>query len=337
MKFIDETKIRVKAGDGGSGCLSFRREKFIPFGGPDGGDGGNGGSIYLTAVLNLNTLVDFRHKKTHEAGRGANGSGRQRNGKQGDNLVLSVPVGTVIYDDDTNELIADLNEVATTVCVAKGGAHGLGNLRFKSSTNRSPRRHTLGKPGEERNLRLELKLTADVGLVGLPNAGKSTLVRSVSAAKPKVADYPFTTLQPSLGVVKVGDYHSFVIADIPGLIDGAAKGAGLGIKFLKHLSRTSILIHLVDLASQNETEIIAAITIIANELASFSDSLAKKERWLVFNKTDLLDQTASQLKADKIIEQLNWQGKVFSISAVKKLGTRELCNKLYERFLQLKE
>ena len=289
MKFVDEVTIRVKAGDGGNGCVSFRREKYIEFGGPNGGDGGDGGDVYLVAERNLNTLVDFRHERYYEAQRGENGMGNQMTGKRGDDKEISVPVGTVVYDDETGELIGDLTEPEQKLLVAKGGWHGLGNLRYKSSTNRAPRQCKPGTPGELRTLRMELKLLADVGLLGLPNAGKSTLISAVSAARPKIADYPFTTLYPNLGVVRVGALQSFVMADIPGLIEGAAEGAGLGIQFLRHLSRTSLLLHVVDVAPMaEENEPVRAVRTIEAELEKYSDELAKYPRWLVLNKIDVL-------------------------------------------------
>lgn len=333
MKFVDEAKITVKAGSGGDGCLSFRREKFAPFGGPDGGDGGSGGSIFFVTNQNLNTLVDFRFRKLFEAERGQDGMGSQCTGKEGDDLIIQVPVGTLIYDADTDELIADLNAPKQKLCVAKGGFHGFGNLYFKSSTNRAPRKITKGKLGEERNLRLELKLLADVGLLGLPNAGKSTLIRAVSAARPKVADYPFTTLYPNLGVVRIDSEHSFVVADIPGIIDGASEGAGLGIQFLKHLTRTSILLHLVDIAPLDGSDPVVAATTIIQEVKRFSEELAKKECWLVFNKIDRLPQAELPSKIKDLTKRLKWQGKVFQIAAIKKLGTKELCYKLNEHFV----
>ena len=330
MKFVDEVKIKVKAGDGGNGCISFRREKFAPFGGPNGGDGGIGGSIFFVADRNLNTLVDFRFKKKFEAQRGQDGMGTQCTGRNGEDLYVPVPVGTLIYNDETDEIIADLTHDQQQVCVAQGGFHGFGNLYFKTSTNRAPRKSTEGKPGEEFELRLELKLLADVGLLGLPNAGKSTFIRSVSAAKPKVADYPFTTLYPNLGVVRVDDERSFVIADIPGLVEGAAEGAGLGIQFLKHLSRTSILLHLVDIDPPDGVDPVVSAKIIIKELKKFSPELAKKDRWLVLNKIDLLDEAEIAARKQDIVTRLKWKGKVFVISAIKKLGTQELCYKLMD-------
>lgn len=321
MKFIDEAKIRVEAGDGGNGCCSFLRLKFMPNGGPDGGDGGDGGSVYMRADEGINTLVDYRYTRLHQAKNGEKGRGRECSGKAGADLTLRVPVGTVIYDDDTDEMIADLTEHNQVVCVAKGGAHGVGNARFKSSINRSPRRTIPGAPGEKRNLRLELKVLADVGLVGMPNAGKSTLIRAVSAARPKVADYPFTTLHPNLGVVRVSRYRSFVMADIPGLIEGAAEGAGLGIRFLKHVSRTLLLFHVVDIAPPDESDPVKHVKAIAKELEKFSPELAAKERWLVLNKTDLLPEKEAEKLCKDIVKRLRWKGKVFKISGLSHEGT----------------
>lgn len=287
MKFVDEAKIRVEAGDGGDGCCSFRREKFIPKGGPDGGDGGDGGSVYLIVDQGLNTLVDFRHSRLYRAKNGRGGMGRQKAGKKSDDLWIKVPVGTLIYDDDTDELIGDLIDKKQTLLVAQGGFHGLGNARFKSSVNRAPRQISQGTDGDKRNLRLELQVLADVGLLGLPNAGKSSFIRAVSASTPKVADYPFTTTYPILGVVRVASSNSFVIADIPGLIEGAADGIGLGIGFLKHLSRTNLLLHIVD-ASLGAAQVLKNIQIIETELQRYDQSLYEKTRWLVLNKSDLL-------------------------------------------------
>jgi len=335
MKFVDEAIIHVEAGDGGNGCMSFRREKFIPFGGPDGGDGGDGGSVYLQANPNINTLVDFRYQRHHRAQRGENGMGSQCTGAKGRDLIISVPVGTMVFDVDTEEEISDLTHIDQTACVAKGGFHGLGNLRFKSSTNRAPRKTTSGTPGEHRQLRLELKLLADVGLLGLPNAGKSSFIRAVSAAHPKVADYPFTTLHPELGVVRVDDQRSFVIADIPGLIEGAAEGAGLGIQFLKHLMRTRVLLHLVDIAPNDGSDPIANIRTIEKELEKYSPELAKKERWLVLNKIDLLNPDEVAERAQAIVKKLKWKKPVFQISALKKEGTKLLCYELMEKLVEI--
>jgi len=336
MKFVDEVKIKVVAGSGGNGCMSFRREKFAPFGGPNGGDGGNGGSIFFVTDRNLNTLVDFRFKKLFEAQRGQDGMGTQCTGRNGDDLIVRVPVGTLVYDANTDELIVDLTKDEQKICIAKGGFHGFGNLHFKTSTNRAPRKTTEGKPGEEHELRLELKLLADVGLLGLPNAGKSTFIRSVSAARPKVADYPFTTLYPNLGVVRVDAERSFVVADIPGLVEGAAEGAGLGIQFLKHLSRTSILLHLVDIAPAGGGDPVVAVKAIAREIKKFSPELAKKDRWLVLNKIDLLSKEELKEKVNDIVKRLKWKGKVFQISAIKKIGTQELCYKLMDHIAKQK-
>lgn len=335
MKFVDEAEIRVHAGKGGDGCLSFRREKFVPFGGPNGGDGGDGGSVYLVADSNLNTLVDFRYQRVFHAENGQSGMGSECTGKSGDDLYIKVPVGTLIYDVDTEECLGDLVTAGETLCVAKGGFHGLGNTRFKSSVNRAPRQTTKGTPGEARRLRLELKLLADVGLLGLPNAGKSTLIRAVSAAKPKVADYPFTTLHPNLGVVRVGQYRSFVIADIPGLIEGAAEGAGLGIQFLKHLMRTRVLLHVLDVAPIDGEDPIESAQAIVGELQKFSPELAEKERWLVLNKIDLLNPDEVDAVCDRVIKGLDWHGPVFKIAALEKEGTQELCYRVMERLEEL--
>lgn len=328
MKFIDEAKIFVQAGKGGDGCLSFRREKFIPFGGPNGGDGGDGGSVFLEADPNLNTLINFRYQRQFRAESGQKGGGTDCTGKSGEDLILKVPVGTNIIDENTEELIGDLTEAHQRILVAQGGFHGLGNARFKSSTNRTPRQTTKGTLGEERELKLSLKVLADVGLLGLPNAGKSTFIRAVSAATPKVADYPFTTLHPHLGVVRLGVDQSFVIADIPGLIEGAAEGAGLGIRFLKHLERTKILLHLVDIAPLDETDPLVAIQQIEHELQKYNDTLAKKPRWLVFNKIDLMPQKEADKICSNLLKRLKWKGPHFKISAAKREGTMEVCQKL---------
>jgi GTP-binding protein len=284
MKFVDEAIIKVQAGDGGNGCISFRREKFIPFGGPDGGDGGYGGSVWLVADEGLNTLVDFRHQRSFKAKRGENGMGSQMYGKGGEDTVIRVPVGTMVTNVDTDEVIGDLTRHGQRMLVAQGGKGGLGNIHFKSSVNRAPRKATPGTPGDVRELKLELRLLADVGLLGFPNAGKSTFIRAVSAATPRVADYPFTTLHPNLGVVSLGTDQSFVIADIPGLIEGAADGAGLGIQFLRHVARTSLLLHLVDIAPIDDTDVVAQVRAIENELAKFNPELLERPRWLVLNK-----------------------------------------------------
>lgn len=304
MKFIDEALIRVEAGDGGNGCVSFRREKFIPKGGPDGGDGGDGGDVYLVADENLNTLIDYRFEKRFAAQRGENGRSADCTGRRGKDITLRVPVGTRAIDSDTREVLGDLTRHGARMLVAKGGYHGLGNTRFKSSVNRAPRQKTMGTPGEKRDLQLELMLLADVGMLGLPNAGKSTFIRAVSAAKPKVADYPFTTLVPSLGVARVGADRSFVVADIPGLIEGAAEGAGLGIRFLKHLERCRVLIHLVDIAPIDGTDPADNIGIIESELFQYSEALADKPTWLVFNKIDTMSEAEAQELAGEIAERL---------------------------------
>ncbi|EKD55381.1 MAG: hypothetical protein ACD_60C00012G0006 [uncultured bacterium] len=321
MKFIDEAKISVQAGDGGNGCCSFLRLKFMPNGGPDGGDGGDGGSIFLLADEGINTLIDYRYTKAFQAVNGEKGRGRNCSGKAGGDLVLRVPVGTMIYDQDTDELMGDLIHHGQRMCVAQGGAHGIGNARFKSSINRSPRRTIPGRPGEKRNLRLELKVLADVGLVGMPNAGKSTLIHAISAARPKVADYPFTTLHPNLGVVRVSQHRSFVVADIPGLIKGAAEGAGLGIRFLKHVMRTRLLFHMVDVAPLDETDPVEIVRAITEELQKFSPELYAKERWLVLNKIDLLPEDIANVYCDDIVKRLQWTGKVFKISGLSHKGT----------------
>ena len=326
MKFVDEATLKVQAGNGGRGCVSFRREKFVPFGGPDGGDGGDGGSVYLRAQEGINTLADFRILRTYRAAHGDAGSSRDCTGRGGADLTIPVPVGTVVQDVETQEVIGDLTSAGQAVLVAKGGRGGWGNTRFKSSTNRSPRQHGSGIPGEKRTLALELKLIADVGLLGLPNAGKSTLIRAVSAAKPKVADYPFTTLYPNLGVVSVGEHRSFVMADIPGLIEGAAEGAGLGIRFLKHLQRTRLLLHLLDIAPPDPAaDPVKDARAIVAELKKFSPELAKKDRWLVLNKIDLLEGEALEERCREIIRRLRWKGPVHRISGVTGQGTRELC------------
>jgi GTP-binding protein len=325
MKFVDEASIRVFAGNGGSGCLSFRREKYIPRGGPDGGDGGDGGSVVMEADGALNTMVDYRFQRSYRAQNGEPGRGQNRTGKSGEDLVLPVPVGTTILDEDTGEMLGDLSEPGQRLVVARGGFHGLGNTRFKSSTNRAPRQTTGGSEGEQRNLKLELKVLADVGLLGLPNAGKSTFIRAVSSATPKVADYPFTTLVPNLGVVKVEAHRSFVVADIPGLIEGASAGAGLGIRFLKHLTRNRILLHLVDVAPFDDSEPAAAALAIVRELERFSPALAARERWLVLNKSDLLDAETLAARRAAVVEALAWRGPVYTIAAVNGDGTAALC------------
>lgn len=315
MKFIDEALIRIEAGDGGNGCVSFRREKYIPKGGPDGGDGGDGGDVYLIADENLNTLIDYRFEKRFAAERGENGRSANCTGHRGKDITLRVPVGTRAIDNDTKEVLGDLTQHGAKMLVAKGGYHGLGNTRFKSSVNRAPRQKTMGTPGEKRDVQLELMLLADVGMLGLPNAGKSTFIRAVSAAKPKVADYPFTTLVPSLGVARIDANRSFVVADIPGLIEGASDGAGLGIRFLKHLERCRVLIHLVDIAPIDESDPADNIAIIESELLQYSEKLADKPRWLVFNKIDVIGEDEAAERAKTIVERLGWEEDYYLISA----------------------
>lgn len=325
MKFVDEATISVQAGNGGHGCLSFRREKFIEKGGPDGGDGGHGGNVFLVANEAINTLADFRVARKFKAENGQPGAGRNKTGKSGEDLEVIVPCGTVVHEIDTDELLGDLTETGQRMMVAEAGRAGLGNTRFKSSINRAPRKTTQGTPGEKRHLRLELMLLADVGLVGLPNAGKSTLIRAMSAARPKVADYPFTTLHPNLGVVSVGPLQSFVMADVPGLIEGAAEGAGLGIQFLKHLQRTKLLLHLVDIAPVDpDADPVKGFRAIEQELVRFSKELSEKPRWLVLNKTDLLtDEDVGRVRRE-LLGQLGWDGPVFETSAVSGDGTEKL-------------
>jgi GTP-binding protein len=325
MKFVDEAVIRVEAGAGGNGALSFRREKFIPRGGPDGGDGGHGGSIYLIGQEGLNTLADFRHTRVFRAEKGAKGGGSRCTGKSGKDLYIQIPLGTRVVDAEAEELIGEITRNGESLLVAHGGKAGIGNTRFKSSTNRTPRRTTPGKPGEQRELALELQVLADVGLLGMPNAGKSTLLRAVSQARPKVADYPFTTLHPHLGVVRAGELRSFVMADIPGLIEGAAEGAGLGHQFLRHLSRTRILLHLVDMAPlEPDADPVARIKAIEAELKKFSPQLAKRERWLVLNKMDLLPVAEREPMVSRMLKKLKWKRPVYRITAIRGEGCREL-------------
>ncbi len=325
MRFVDEAEIRVEAGNGGNGCVGFRREKYIPFGGPDGGDGGDGGSVYLVATDNLNTLADFRFHSVHRAEHGHNGSGGNCTGKAGTDCIVPVPTGTLVADAETGEQIGDLTKPGNRLLVAKGGFHGLGNTRFKSSTNRAPRQSTPGKPGEHRLLHLELNLIADVGLLGMPNAGKSSLIRTVSSARPKVADYPFTTLHPNLGVVRVDPMRSFVLADVPGIIEGASTGAGLGVQFLKHLSRTRLLLHMVDIEPYETLEepVVAAKKVI-EELKQWNRGLADKPRWLILNKIDRLAPDAVEQRCRTIVSELQWRGPVFRISAIKGDGVKKL-------------
>jgi GTP-binding protein len=338
MKFIDEAKIEVHAGDGGNGSASFRREKYIDKGGPNGGDGGRGGSIYAIADRNINTLVDYRFARIHRAEKGENGQGSDCYGKGGEDMVLRVPVGTVITDFNTNEIIADLARDGEKALIAKGGKGGLGNLHFKSSTNRAPRQFTHGELGEVRELKLELKVLADVGLLGMPNAGKSTFIRAVSAAKPKVADYPFTTLHPNLGVVRVEHDKSFVIADIPGLIEGAAEGAGLGHQFLRHLARTRLLLHLVDIAPYDETaNPVAEAHAIVNELKKYDESLYQKPRWLLLNKMDMLPADERDQYRQQFLKDFGWDGKCFIISALTGEGCKEVVYAIMEFLDQNRE
>lgn len=337
MKFVDEAEILVEAGKGGNGCMSFHREKYVEKGGPDGGDGGDGGSIWLVADQALNTLVDFRFQPRYRAVSGEQGRSRNCTGAGGPDLEVRVPVGTTVYAVETEELMGDLTSPGQRLLVASGGRHGLGNTRFKSSTNRAPRKTTKGKPGETRRLLLQLKVVADVGLLGLPNAGKSTLIRAVSSATPKVADYPFTTLVPNLGVVRVGDESSFVMADIPGLIEGAAEGAGLGIRFLKHLARTRILLHLVDIAPVDGSDPAESAGAITRELENFSPVLAEKPRWLVFNKIDLLTEAEADAVCKRVTDRLGWEGPAYRISAVAGRGTRALCDALMQAIITDKE
>lgn len=325
MKFIDEAVIEVHAGNGGNGVASFRREKFIPRGGPDGGDGGRGGSIYAVADHNINTLIDYRYARIHRARRGENGHGADKYGRGADDITLRTPVGTLVVDADTGETLADLAVDGAKALLAKGGKGGLGNIHFKSSTNRAPRQCTPGEEGESRKLRLELRVLADVGLLGLPNAGKSTLVRAVSAARPKVADYPFTTLAPSLGVVRTDAQRSFVIADIPGLIEGAAEGAGLGHQFLRHLQRTRLLFHVIDVRPPDpDADPVADARAIINELKCYDESLYVRERWLVINKIDLVEPAQREKMVKKLVKALKWKGPVFAIAAITGEGCRAL-------------
>lgn len=325
MRFVDEAEVRVEAGDGGNGTIGFRREKYIPMGGPDGGDGGDGGSVYLIAAENVNTLVDFRYHAVHRAQRGQNGMSRNCTGRKGEDCYVPVPLGTLVSDAETGEVIGDLTEIGQTLLVAQGGFHGLGNTRFKSSINRAPQKASKGSEGEHRRLDLELTLIADVGLLGMPNAGKSSLIRSVSAATPKVADYPFTTLHPNLGVVRVDDLRSFVIADIPGVIEGAAEGAGLGLQFLKHLLRTGLLLHLIDVEPYESMESpVQAAKKIIHEVEKWSDDLAAKPRWLVLNKIDRLPADEVDQRCQAIVDELEWTGPVFKVAAINGAGTREL-------------
>lgn len=328
MKFVDEASISVRAGNGGSGCMSFRREKYIAKGGPNGGDGGDGGSVYLVADDSLNTLVDYRYTRSFQAQNGEPGRGSNCTGRSGEDLLLPVPVGTSVIDDETGEVVGDLLEPEARLKVAQGGWHGLGNTRFKSSVNRAPRQTSPGSEGEVRQLKLELKVLADVGMLGLPNAGKSTFIRAVSAAQPKVADYPFTTMVPSLGVVKVNRHRSFVVADIPGLIEGASEGAGLGIRFLKHLTRCRVLVHLLDACPVDGSDPVDNAQSIIRELQRFSATLAERERWLVLNKVDLLEPAELDSLKGRLQQALNWSGVIYAVSSINKTGTEQLCGDL---------
>lgn len=337
MKFVDEANLRVEAGDGGNGCMSFRREKYIPFGGPDGGDGGDGGSVYLVADHNLNTLSDYRVNRVFKGQRGGNGAGSNRTGAKGVDKELFVPAGTLCFERDTGELIGDLVTNGQRVTVAKGGFHGLGNARFKSSTNRAPRRFTEGTPGEQRNLRLELKMLAEVGLLGMPNAGKSTLLSSLSSARPKIADYPFTTLDPQVGVVDVGPLRSFTMVDLPGLIEGAADGIGLGHRFLRHVQRTRLLLHVVDMLPVDGSDIVENVRMISDELVKFSPALAERARWLVFNKNDLMSETQAQELCDQVTKDLDWQAPVYRISALNPGSLRPLVGAAIDHLEAMRE
>ena len=328
MKFVDEATIEVSAGKGGNGCVSFRREKFVPKGGPDGGDGGDGGSVLLEGDDALNTMIDYRYTRRFRADNGEAGRGRNCSGKSGADLILPVPLGTTVLDEDSGEVLGDIREAGERLLVAQGGFHGLGNTRYKSSVNRAPRQSSPGTEGESRKLKLELKVLADVGLLGLPNAGKSTFIRAVSAATPKVADYPFTTLIPSLGVVKVDAHRSFVVADIPGLIEGASEGAGLGIRFLKHLTRNRVLLHLVDVAPIDGSDPAEAACAVIRELERFSPTLAARPRWLVLNKIDLLSVAEIAACRERVVAALDWEGPVYEISAVSGQHTSALCGDL---------
>jgi GTPase len=336
MKFVDEAVIAVEAGHGGRGAIGFRREKFVPFGGPDGGDGGDGADVYLVGTAGINTLADFRYRRTFRGPNGTPGSGQECTGACGVDVEVPVPIGTVVVDIDTEEQLGDVIGLGQRLLVAKGGKGGWGNTRFKSSTNRTPRKAMPGLPGEKRQLRLELKVMADVGLLGFPNAGKSTLIRAVSAAKPKVADYPFTTLHPNLGVVSVGIHRSFVMADIPGLIEGAAEGAGLGIRFLKHLQRTRVLLHLIDIVPPDpDADPVRDARAIVSELKKFNADLVKKERWLVLNKVDLLPAAEAEKLCQDIVRRLRWKGPVYRISGLARQGTELLCQDIMKRLEQL--
>ena len=330
MKFVDEATIDIAAGNGGAGCMSFRREKFIPFGGPNGGDGGKGGSVYAVADRNLNTLIDFRYARRHEARNGEAGRGSDQYGAAAEDIVLRMPVGTIVRDFETDEVIAELLEPDVKVLLAKGGDGGFGNLHFKSSTNRAPRQKTPGWPGEQKKLKLELRVLADVGLLGLPNAGKSTLITAISNARPKIADYPFTTLHPNLGVVRAGPERSFVVADLPGLIEGAADGAGLGHLFLRHLQRTRLLLHVVDIAPFDGGDPVALAKGIVKELRKYDESLYDKPRWIVLNKLDMVPEEERAARVKDFVRRMRWKGPVFSISALAHDGLAGMVQAIYE-------
>lgn len=337
MKFVDEATIDIAAGDGGNGCMSFRREKFIPFGGPNGGDGGRGGSVYAVGDRNLNTLIDYRYARRHEARRGENGRGSDQFGAAAEDIVLRMPMGTIVTNADTDQVIAELLVPDEKVLLAKGGDGGFGNLHFKTSTNRAPRQKTPGWPGEQFRLRLELRVLADVGLLGMPNAGKSTLIAAISNAKPKIADYPFTTLHPNLGVVRVAPEQSFVVADIPGLIEGAAEGAGLGHLFLRHLQRTHLLLHLVDFAPFDESvDPVTQAKAIVKELKKYDASLYEKPRWVVLNKLDMVPEEDRRRRVDDFVKRFKWKGPVFQISALTREGCEPLIRAIYEHVAKLK-
>ena len=337
MKFVDEATIDVVAGDGGNGCMSFRREKFLPFGGPNGGDGGRGGSVYAMGDRNLNTLIDFRYARRHEARRGENGRGSDQFGAAADDIILRVPMGTLITDTETDQVIAELLVADEKVLIVKGGDGGFGNLHFKTSTNRAPRQKTPGWPGEQKKLRLELKVLADVGLLGMPNAGKSSLITAISNARPKIADYPFTTLHPNLGVVRVGPEQSFVVADIPGLIEGASEGAGLGHLFLRHLQRTHLLLHLVDFAPFDDSvDPVAQAKAIVAELKKYDKALHDKPRWLVLNKLDMVPVEERESRVKDFVKRFKWKGPVFQISALTREGCEPLTRAIYKHVAALK-
>ena len=337
MKFVDEAVVYVEAGKGGNGCQSFRREKYVEFGGPDGGNGGNGGNLYVKAQCSVNTLIDYRYTRQYKAKNGEAGSGANCTGKTGEDLFLIVPIGTVVYDVDSEDLIGEVVAEDEVLLVAQGGQRGLGNACFKSSTNRAPRKTTKGEEGESRSIRLELKLLADVGLLGMPNAGKSTLISAVSAAKPKIADYPFTTMYPNLGVIRVANMDSFVIEDIPGVIEGASEGAGLGLRFLKHLSRTRIVLHIIDIAPFDNSDPVESFTKIETELKNYSDTLYDRERWLILNKIDMVASDLVEDRCNDIINRIGWKGKVFSISGIAKKNTQQLVQAIMTRLKEYDE